>query len=50
MEGFLGGGADGEEGIVGGEGREAVVLGRVGEVEGAAGDEAEFLGRREGEG
>lgn len=37
LEGFLAGWADGEEGVVRGEGSDAVVLGRVGKGEGAAG-------------
>lgn len=50
LEGFLRGGADGEEGVVRSEGGEAVVLRGVGEVERAAGEQAEFLGSGEGEG
>lgn len=44
LEAFLGRGADGEEGIVCGEGGEAVVLGGVGKGEGAACEYAEGFG------
>lgn len=50
LERFLGGGTEGKDVVVCGEGGEAVVLGGVGEVEGAAGEEVEVWGCWKGEG
>lgn len=44
LEGFLGDGADGEKGVVGGESRYPMILRRVGEVKCAPGEGAKVLG------
>lgn len=47
-EGFFGRGPQGEDVVGGGEGWEAVILGWVGDLEGAAAEEGDFWGHGEG--